>query len=244
MKTAATWMTLALLPCAVLAGEAAHWTYSGAQGPDHWGTLAPEFSLCALGMNQSPIDLAHFIESDLSPLQIHYRADGHDLLNDGHTVQVNFTAGSHLDVDGRRFELQQVHFHAPSENLINGRSFPLEAHLVHADRDGHLAVIGVMFEQGAANATLAQAWAHLPQHAGERHALTPALSAAGWLPEQRTYYRYNGSLTTPPCNEGVLWLVMKQPLSASKQQIEQFAQLMQHPNNRPVQPVNARPVLQ
>ena len=229
---------------AAYAGSGTHWGYSGAQGPEHWGKLHPEFTPCSAGKNQSPINLTGFIESALKPLGIYYQAGGNEILNNGHAVQVNYVPGSKIIVDGHEFELLQYHFHAPSENHINGQSYPMEAHLVHSDKNGNLAVIAVMFVEGKANESLAQAWAHMPKKAGDRHNLPLSIAAEGILPANRDYYRYNGSLTTPPCSEGVRWFVMKEPVSASKAQIEKFVHIMHHPNNRPVQAVNARPVLQ
>jgi carbonic anhydrase len=131
----------------------------------------------------------------------------------------------------------------PSENLIQGKSFPMEGHLVHADKDGHLAVVAVMVGEGEASKALETAWAQMPEQ-GEKRALSSNISPLEILPEDRDYYRFNGSLTTPPCSEGVRWLVMKQPTSASKEQITKFLQVVRHHNNRPVQAVNARPVLE
>jgi len=221
----------------------AHWGYSGEEGPENWVKLSPDYSACS-GKNQSPIDLASFLEADLEPIQFAYQAGGSEIVNSGHTVQVNYAPGSTIEVAGHLFELTQFHFHAPSENHVEGKSFPMEAHLVHSDKDGNLAVVAVMLEEGAPNQALEAAWAKMPEREGDKHALAEAVSADSLLPANRDYYRFNGSLTTPPCTEGVWWLVMKQPLSASKEQIARFAQVMHHPNNRPLQPVNARPVLQ
>lgn len=224
------------------ASGAVHWTYSGEEGPGNWARLTPEFGACD-GRNQSPVNLTGFIEADLAPIGVAYQAGGSEILNNGHTVQVNYGAGSGIEVDGIHFELKQFHFHAPSENHIDGVSYPMEAHLVHADKDGHLAVIAVMFEEGEENAALAEIWPSMPAIAGNKQALSSSFDAAKLLPENRDYYRFNGSLTTPPCTEGVRWLVMKTPVSASKDQLEAFTHVMHHPNNRPVQPVNARVIL-
>lgn len=229
---------------AAYAGSETHWGYSGQNGPEHWGELSPEFTTCSTGQNQSPINLAGLVEADLEPLEINYQVGGKDSLNNGHTVQVNFASGSKISVDGHEFELKQYHFHTPSENQINGKSYPMEAHLVHADKDGNLAVIAVMFIEGKANKSLAQALTHVPEKVGDKYSLSSSVTAEGILPPNRDYYRFNGSLTTPPCSEGVWWLVMKEPVTASKAQIEKLAHVMHRPNNRPVQAVNARPVLQ
>ncbi|MGD2015446.1 MAG: carbonic anhydrase family protein [Desulfobacterales bacterium] len=228
---------------AAYAGLITQWGYSGAEGPEHWGKLDPKFSACSAGKNQSPINLTDFIESDLKPVSIQYEAGGNEIINNRHTIMVRFAPGSKISIDGHEFELRQYHFHAPSENHINGKSYPMEAHLVHVDQNKNLAVIAVMFEEGQANQSLADVWSHMPEKGGERRSLPSAISAEGILPSNRDYYRFNGSLTTPPCSEGVWWLVMTEAVTASKEQIDKFAQVMGHPNNRPLQPLNARPVL-
>jgi carbonic anhydrase len=222
---------------------AQHWGYSGEAGPENWSKVDSKFAMCALGRNQSPIDLAGFVEAELTPLELAYKAGAAQIVNNGHTVQVNYAPGSTLTVSGRTFELKQFHFHSPSENKVAGRQFPLEGHLVHADKDGNLAVIAVMFQEGAANGLLGKLWEKMPAKAGEKADLPAGLSAAQLLPAERDYYRFNGSLTTPPCSEGVWWLVMKKPASVSKAQVGQFAKTIGFANNRPIQPVNARPVL-
>ncbi len=222
---------------------AQHWGYSGEAGPENWSKIDPKFAMCALGRNQAPIDLGGFVEAELKPLTLAYKAGAADIVNNGHTVQVNYAPGSALTVSGRTFELKQFHFHAPSENKVGGKQFPLEGHLVHADKDGNLAVVAVMFQEGAANALLGKLWEKMPAKAGEKADLPADLSAAQLLPAERDYYRFNGSLTTPPCSEGVWWLVMKKPVSVSKAQVGQFSKTVGFANNRPVQPVNARPVL-
>jgi carbonic anhydrase len=243
MKQTVLMCGILLASTSAYAATGAHWGYSGAEGPENWAQLSPEYGACT-GKNQSPIDLTGFIEADLAPIQFSYRTGASEILNNGHTVQVNYAPGSKIDVGGHEFELKQFHFHAPSENHIDGKSYPMEAHLVHADKDGNVAVVAVMLEEGAENEALKSAWAQMPEDAGDKHAISEALSAEAILPANRDYYRFNGSLTTPPCSEGVWWLVMKEPVSASKEQIERFAHVMHHPNNRPLQPVNARPVLQ
>lgn len=235
------------------AALAQHWSYEGDGAPANWAKLDPKFVMCGMGKNQSPIDLSQFTDAELKPLKVIYRTaatDIHhkgrpvaaDILNNGHTVQVDYEPGSMLVVDGREFELKQFHFHAPSENTINGKHFPLESHLVHADKDGNLTVVAVMFSEGKPNPLLSQLWEKLPAKDG-KNALPSGLSAAGLLPASHDYYRFSGSLTTPPCSEGVRWLVLKQPATASRAQIERFTSTLGMKNNRPVQPTNARAVL-
>jgi carbonic anhydrase len=231
------------LVCTVLAAQTPHWTYSGEEGPENWAKLSPEFNPCA-GKNQSPINLTGFIKADLKPIKFSYQAGGSEILNNSHTVQVNYATGSSISIDGVQFNLLQFHFHTPSENHINGKSYALEAHLVHADKDGNLAVVALMFEEGAENKALARIWALIPQNAGEKKALPSPFAVEALLPSNRDYYRFDGSLTTPPCTEGVRWLVLKSPVAASAKQVEDFLHVMHHANNRPVQPVNARLVLE
>jgi carbonic anhydrase len=228
---------------ALFAGEKAHWGYSGHEGPAHWGELDPEYSACSEGKNQSPVNLTGMIESDLSPISISYQTGGNEILNNGHTIQVNYKPGSTMTVNGHKFELKQFHFHSSSENTIEGHSYPMEAHFVHTDKEGNLAVIAVMFKTGKKNAELEKAWTHMPENAGNKNALSTSVDARNLLPHKHDYYRFNGSLTTPPCSEGVWWVVMKSFNSASKEQIDKFAHTMGHPNHRPVQPLNARTIL-
>lgn len=242
MKIHACWQTMALL-LSTSAFAAPHWSYEGQSAPEHWAQLTPEFTTCA-GHNQSPLDIKGTIRAELSPLVVHYLPGAKTVLNNGHTVQLDYGPGSTLEVDGQRFTLKQFHFHAPSENLIQGRSYPLEAHLVHANEQGELAVLAVMFEVGDANPVLTAAWQHLPKQGSSAAALPQPLNASGLLPHTLDYYRFSGSLTTPPCTEGVRWLVLKQPMTASQAQIDAFKALMHHPNNRPVQSVGAREILE
>lgn len=223
---------------------AQHWAYEGEAGPQNWGKLDAKFAACASGKNQSPIDLKGFIEAELKPLKLDYKAGATEILNNGHTVQINYASGSSLGVDGVVFELKQFHFHSPSENKISGKQFPLEGHLVHADKDGNLAVLAVMFQEGAANPLLTKLWEKMPRKSGDKSALPEPLAVAQLLPKERDYYRFNGSLTTPPCSEGVRWLMLKKPATASKEQIKQFSSAVGVANNRPVQATNARSVLQ
>ncbi len=231
-------------PAAAHAEHHAHWAYDGSEGPDHWGEMEAKFSTCSSGKNQSPINLSGFIKAELTPLKFNYKAGGDQILNNGHTIQVNFADGSTMDLAGHEYSLKQFHAHAPSENQINGKNYAMEAHFVHADSNGNLAVVAVMFDEGAENPGLAKAWKAMPQEAGEKVALKENVLGTDVMPANKAYYRFNGSLTTPPCTEGVTWLVLKQPVTASKAQIEAFMKLMHHHNNRPVQAVNARMILE
>jgi len=242
-------VSLALSAALVLSGGlcfasgSAHWGYVGDTSPEHWGSLDPAYEMCAKGVNQSPINLTGFVEAELAPIEFHYTGLATEVLNNGHAIQANYTAGSTIKAAGKVFELKQFHFHSPSENTIDGNYFPMEGHFVHMAEDGSLAVIAVMYKIGAENEGMARIWKQMPKAAGEKEAMASQVKAQDLLPENRDYYRFNGSLTTPPCTEGVLWLVMKDPVEVSKEQVEQFVHTMHHPNNRPVQPIGARAVL-
>jgi len=217
--------------------------YSGQTGSENWATLSADNFACT-GKNQSPINLTGFIEADLTPIKFDYQQGGHEVINNGHTIQVNFNEGSSIELDGHSFNLLQVHFHAPSENHINGKSYPLEAHLVHADKDGNLAVVAVMYEQGSlAHDGIKAIWSSMPEKAGETQKLPAMMNVSGILPKSREYYRFNGSLTTPPCSEGVQWLVMKDSVVVEKQQIDAFVNVLHESNNRPIQAINSRAIL-
>jgi carbonic anhydrase len=217
--------------------------YSGPNGPLHWGGITEHWQACSVGRNQSPIDLDRLITADLPPLAIDYSTFGAEIVNNTHSLQVNYRPGSTLRVDGRAYKLLQFHFHSPSEHHLEGRDFPLEAHLVHQAENGDLAVVAVLFEDGPANDLIGLLWASMPGGPGQRVILGNNITAAGLLPPSRRYIRYSGSLTTPPCSEGVLWLVMQERMTVSREQVAAFAQGLGFSNNRPVQPVGARAMM-
>ena len=247
MKTAIVAMSVALAFAAPSVAQQHHFGYSGETGPQNWGALNAEWRACAAGKNQSPIDLGGFVEAKLPPLALKYTTLGMSILNNGHAVQVNYAKGSQLHTDGhdgRTFELKQFHFHSPSEHTLNGKSFPMEMHLVHADMDGNLAVVAVlMSESPTDNPAIAKLWAQMPAKSGEENTLGTKINAADLLPKSKGYYRYSGSLTTPPCSEGVRWYVLKQLGTVSKGQVESFRKALGSSNNRPPQSINARAVL-
>ncbi|HBS22469.1 MULTISPECIES: carbonic anhydrase family protein [Thalassospira] len=238
--------SLLLAGCSSVPAEQTHskWGYDGSGAPEYWSTLDPAYQLCGSGKNQSPINLANNIDADLPPIDFHYDVTAREIVNNGHTIQINMNSGAYITLNEHQFDLIQMHFHAPSENHIGGKSFALEAHLVHADQDGNLAVVAIMYDIDAENAALASFWANMPQKAGDSEATPDNTTIASVLAEDRDYYRFNGSLTTPPCSEGVTWLVQKQPQTISETQLAAFAGTQHGPNNRPVQSVFARPVLQ
>jgi len=226
--------------CATNEAPISHWGYTGHGAPSSWGEISPKYHSCSQGKNQSPINVRTSLDASLEPLKLHYSKASKDVTNNGHTIQVNMESGDNMVVDGITFDLKQFHFHTPSENHINGKSFPLEAHFVHLDKDGNIAVLALMFEEGKENSKLAKVWAKIPKESGEKSELKLQNIAVSLLPKNKAYYRFNGSLTTPPCTEGVRWLVLKTPVTVSKEQVEAFLHTMHHPNNRPVQPTNAR----
>jgi len=212
-----------------------HWSYDGETGPQSWARLKPEFSQCGNGKRQSPIDIRDGIRVDLEPVQFEYRPSAFGVLDNGHTVQVNVAPGNAIEVMGRRFELVQFHFHRPSEERIDGRQFDMVAHLVHKDAGGRLAVVAVLLESGRAHPLVQTVWNNLPLEKGDEVSARALLDLNQLLPPDTRYYTYMGSLTTPPCSEGVLWMVMQQPVTVSAEQIDVFARLY---------PMNARPVQQ
>jgi carbonic anhydrase len=242
------WMAFALLVVAVTAmpaqdtGHDHAWSYEGENGPAHWGDLEPAFSACKVGKEQSPIDIRNATEAKLPAIHFEYKNSSLKIINNGHTIQVNYDPGSFITVGDKKYQLIQFHFHRPSEERIHGRSYEMVAHLVHADSSGKLAVVGVLLEKGTANDTVNEVWAHMPKTEGKQQEFPGVqVNAAGLLPEKTAYYTYAGSLTTPPCSEGVTWLVLKSPTQISAEQIETFAKIYPM-NSRPIQPLNGRVV--
>lgn len=239
-------------PAATAGHEGPHWSYEGETGPAHWGALSPEWSPCGSGQSQSPIDIDRTMHADLPSMKTQFRPaqlriihQPHvaDEINNGHTIQVNYTSGDTLRIGDDAFELKQYHFHSPSEHTVGGKHYPMEMHLVHRSAAGALAVIGVFIEEGAHNAAFDPVWSNLPQSKGaETHLENVTVDINQLLPSSTASYRYDGSLTTPPCSEGVKWIVMATPIALSAEQIGAFRALV-HGNNRPVQPLNGRAVV-
>ena len=227
--------------------EGAHggskWGYGGKIGPSHWAKLSKDFRLCGRGTTQSPIDISGFSGASVMPIEFDYHLTPLEIVHNGHTVQVNYQPGSGIIVEGKRYELLQFHFHTPSEHAVTGRQAAMEVHFVHQSADGELAVVGVMMEAGEDNMALREPWAGMPKKAGKpRREERVLINARDLLPSDTGYYRYMGSLTTPPCSEGVNWYVLRQPISVGMNQIKKFAAAV-GANNRPTQMVNNRLVL-
>lgn len=215
------------------AKHGAHWSYEGETGPLRWGKLNPAWAKCDSGNRQSPIDIRDGIKVDLEPVVFEYAASGFNVVNNGHTVQVNVAPGNRFTLTGRTYELQQFHFHRPAEEKVDGKGFDMVAHLVHKDEEGRLAVVAVLIEEGTQHAGIQTVWNNLPLEKHEPLVPVIQFDPVLMLPQRRDYYTFMGSLTTPPCSEGVLWIVMKEPIKASKHQLDIFARLY---------PMNARPV--
>lgn len=218
-----------------------HWEYRGEHGPAHWAELDGSFETCARGAHQSPIDIRDAVPSALPALQFSYGRVAPSIVNNGHTIQVNVPAGQGLVVDGHRYELLQFHFHTPSEELLQGRASEMVAHFVHRDAEGRLAVVAALIQPGAASGFDALL-SHLPRQSGETVSIDGlALDLAALLPKDLGYYDFEGSLTTPPCSEGVHWMVLRHPVTVTPRAIAEFRGLYAV-NARPVQPLNGRVV--
>jgi carbonic anhydrase len=246
MKMFAWFAGLMLIPAVAGAGAgSAQWAYEGEQGPEHWAELSDAYALCAEGMNQSPVDLVADVQADLPELIFDYHESPLREEHNGHTIKLDMPAGNVLRMSGKdnRYEAVQAHFHSPSEHTVGGRQFDMEVHIVHQDKDGLLAVVGILIEEGKENPVLNRIWAFMPEKAGDVVEAPISISETGLLPPTRDYFTYNGSLTTPPCSEGVTWIVLKQSIEASAEQVQRFKERVGEASNRPVQPHNARLIL-
>ncbi len=218
------------------------WSYSGKGGPSHWGSLKAEYTACSKGTRQSPINISKALGTELGPLKFKYRKSlSLTILNNGHAIQINQRKGSVLHLDGTEYDLLQIHFHSPSEHTIDNKSYPMEAHFVHRDKDGNLAVVGLMIGVGSHNTALDTIWPVLPKTKSKAK-LNIKYEIAKLLPAGKSYYRYAGSLTTPPCTESVTWLVLKDTIEISKDQLKSYRNIL-NKTNRPIQKRNNRLIL-
>ena len=224
------------------AQTAAPWEYSGKRGPLMWGKLDPAYQACSHGHEQSPIDIrgAH-LDKALQPIEVHYIAGQLTLENDGHTILVHVNPGSYIVAGGSRYDLQRLEFHHPSEEAVKGKLTDLEVYLVHKSADGKQAIIAVRFneDRGNPNAVLAALWPHLPKTAGGTEKVAEIVNPAGLLPADRGYWTYLGSLTTPPCTEGVRWFVIEEELTVSREQLRAITALFRI-SSRPLQDTHGR----
>ena len=234
------------------AAEGPHWTYEGSQGPDHWAELDPSFATCATGKSQSPIDIATEPQGPgPESIVFDYKPSPLSIVNNGHTIQVDYEPGSTLTLDSTPYQLLQFHFHVPSEHTLKGNQFPMEIHLVHRSAEGQLAVVGGLFYGGvmnkpmvmasvAKNAHLDLVWQDFPPN-GVRIQSRDSVKADDLLPVDRRYVTYEGSLTTPPCSEGVRWILLTSPMVVASSHIEKFTSVIGR-NARPVQALNGRQI--
>jgi carbonic anhydrase len=215
------------------------WAYAGAGGPVVWGRLRPEYATCASGKRQSPIDVRDAIHVDLEPIAFSYREAHFRIVDTGHTIQVNVGEGNSITVMGRQYQLERIDFHHPAEERIEGRGFDMVAHLIHRDVENHVAIVAVLIEKGTELPVIQTLWNNLPLETDQELAPRELIDLNKLLPENRAYMAYMGSLTTPPCTEEVLWLVFRNPIPISGEQMDIFARI--YPNNaRPLQPANGR----
>ncbi len=239
-------VALCLLPALCLSAGAAaadaHWGYTGHNGPPDWGTLNADFSACKLGKFQSPIDIRDAKPADLPAIKFDYKPSALKIIDNGHTIEVNYAPGSSIDVGGVRYELVQFHFHKPSEEKIDGKAHAMVAHLVHKNAEGKLAVIAVLLDKGGASDLIDTLWKNIPKEKGKENTVDgTTIDVSKLLPDKRDYYTFQGSLTTPPCSEGVTWFVLKTPVKIADAEIASFAKI--YPlNARPTQPTNGRSI--
>lgn len=232
-------------PSSIAAEKDKNWAYTGPNGPAKWAKLDKSFATCGTGTLQSPIDIpdAHARKGDLPPLLFNYKPAPLNIIDDGHTIQVNFAHDSWVSIEGKRYELVEGRFHKPSEMKINGKGQEMDVQLVHKDKDGRLAIVTVLLDQGKENALIKTLWSNLPQTKDKENVVPSVqINAFGLLPQNKEYYTFKGSLTTPPCTEGVSWYVLKTPAQISADQVSRFGKI--YPMNaRPVQPLNDRDIL-
>jgi carbonic anhydrase len=222
------------------------WTYEGATGNEHWGDLDPEYAACKIGKEQSPIDIRIAQKAELPAIVFEYKSSPLKyVINNGHTIRVDYHdspgTGNFVIVGDKRYQLTQFHFHRPSEEYIHGKPYDMVVHLMHKASDGKIAAVAVLLKAGRANATIQQIWEHMPKTEGQEEVSEVEVNPAGLLPHDVAYYTYIGSLTAPPCTEGVTWFVLKTPVDISEEQINAFATLYPH-DVRPIQPLNGRVV--
>jgi len=221
------------------------WSYAGPNGPPKWGSLEKGFAVCKTGELQSPIDIpdAKVRKGDLPALLFNYKPSPLKIIDNGHTIQVNYEPGSYVSVNGKLYNLVQFHFHKPSEEKVDGKGHEMVVHLVHQTKDGRLGVIAVFLDAGKENALMKTLWNNLPSTKEQENVVDNVkINALDLLPQNKGYYTYSGSLTTPPCSEDVNWFVLMTPVQVSADQIARFGRL--YPMNaRPVQPLNGRDLM-
>jgi methyl-accepting chemotaxis protein len=225
-------------------GHGTHWGYEGAAGPGSWGDLSQEYATCKTGMSQSPVNIAHTVKADLGDIEFDYKDSPLKILNNGHAIQVNNSADSYIRVNGKTYKLLQFHFHSPSEDTVNGKHYAMQVHFVHKNDEGQLAVVGVFLKKGEHNPLIQTLWDNLPHEVNHENVNSHvSVNGANLLPSDGSYYHFSGSLTTPPCSEGVKWYVMKNPIEVSSAQVKTFVSTLGH-TARPTQPLHERAVIE
>lgn len=222
--------------------HAPHWSYEGHTSAEHWADLESDYKECKLGKNQSPIDIytGATDKSNLPPIKSAYKASAGELVNNGHTIQIDLADAGGAALSNGEYKIAQFHFHTPSEEKVNGLSYPLVAHMVHKNAAGNLAVVAVLFKEGKENAALKDIFSRLPAKEG-KVALSSSFDPSKLLPSNLSYFAFTGSLTTPPCSEGVSWHVLQNPVEMSAAQLNAFKSIYKM-NARPVQPLNGRKI--
>jgi carbonic anhydrase len=221
-----------------------HWDYVGKNGPLNWGKMDPAWKTCAMGHEQSPVDIRNAkLDKALKPIEFHYVSGPVTLENTHNTVLVHVDKGSYIVVDGVRYDLQQFHFHHPSEEAVKGKFSDMVVHLVHRSADGKIAVVAVRYglERGEPNAQLSTLFASLPKAVGQTAKVSDLVDPGGLLPPDRAYWTYTGSLTTPPCTEGVKWMIFEQEMSMSRDQLRAYAAVYPM-DSRPLQDLHKRKI--
>jgi len=228
-------------PFTEASGGATHWGYTGHENPNNWGNLAHEYALCKEGKQQSPIDISDTKHKNLRPIKTNYKSTPLNVLNNGHTIQVNYNPGSYMTIGTDKYKLLQFHFHSPSENKVNGKAFDMEMHLVHKADDGEIAVLAVFLKKGKNNVALQKIWDSMPDGVGQTESSGQSIDVTELLPSAKSYWQFTGSFTTPPCTEHVVWNVFQNPITVSQSQINKFLSTIGE-DARPVQPVNERTI--
>ena len=223
-----------------LSAPVGKWTYDGVTGPDHWALLGGASATCGSGQRQSPVDIAGTPKPQVSHIKLDYNSVSATIQNTGKTIRVAPQDGGNLIIDGVSYPLQYIEFHSPSEHSVNGHRSTLESQFIHQDKAGHTVIVSVLYDIGTADPMLGSLWTYLPTDPGQPLPLSDLLiNAQDLMPSTQDYYVYSGSMTTPPCTEGVTWMISSMPLSVSAEQADAFERLI-GPNARPLQPQNGR----
>jgi carbonic anhydrase len=224
--------------------EVPQWTYSGENGPQNWGDLSPDYIACKIGKNQSPVNVTRTADANLPEIKMEYRMliPG-EIANNGRGLHLDLVSGGTITVDKNKYELKSITFHSPSEHIVDNFDFPLEAQFLHVNERNEKVIISLLYSPGPANPTLSNLIRELPAVGQTKRLGAKDVEDLEVTKTIKDYFHYNGSLTYPPCTEGIHWLVLKQPATVSKDQFNTIVKAMQSANRRPINPVNARIIL-